>query len=143
MDSRRPRVAPTRYSSNVRYSFSVISDGLTYVPWSVSWRMRDSSARASLSLSIEQVTPGSQLRVSDGNRRRDSALPASDRLLPGAARLRGLLQALLSFLLFRLQAMHLVYEQRKTFLFVINIFVSSNADIHSLPLDLNRVCGLL
>ncbi len=33
----------------------MISDGLTYVPWSVSWRMRESSARASFSLSKVRV----------------------------------------------------------------------------------------
>src|ERR1700761_8559684 len=39
--------------------------------------------------------------------------------------------------------MNLVYEQRKALLLVINILVSPDTYIHSLPLCLDRVSGLL
>src|SRR5690606_24879047 len=54
VDSRRPRVAPFRYSS--RYSLTVCSDGWTYEPAPTSFRIRDSSFRASFSLSKVRVS---------------------------------------------------------------------------------------
>ena len=39
--------------------------------------------------------------------------------------------------------MYFVHEQPKPLLFVISIFISSNADFDGLPFVLNRVCGLL